>query len=297
MVTTAQIPGWLRGEYPFTPHRHRLPDGTGLSFLDEGPRTRGAVVMVHGNPTWSYYYRHLVRALAPTRRCVVPDHVGMGFSDKPEHRAYTLAQRIADLEDLITSLGLEQIDLVVHDWGGAIGLGFAGRHPEKIRRLVILNTAAFPDNRIPARIALCRAPLLGPLIVRGCNGFAWPATWMAMARRALSAEEKRGYLYPYGSWGDRVAVSAFVRDIPMDTAHPSHATLAGVEAGLAHLQGKDALIVWGGRDFCFNDHFLERWRKLLPGAPVHRIADAGHYVLDDAREEVVPGITTFLARD
>lgn len=297
MVTTPQIPGWLQAEYPFTPRRHRLPDGTGLSFLDEGPRAATAVVMVHGNPTWSYYYRHLVRALAPARRCVVPDHVGMGFSDKPENRAYSLAQRIADLEDLIASLGLEQIDLVVHDWGGAIGLGFAGRHPEKVRRLVILNTAAFPDSRIPARIALCRAPFLGPLVVRGCNGFAWPATWMAMSRRALSAEEKRGYLLPYGSWADRVAVNAFVRDIPMDAAHPSHATLSEVEARLAGLRDKEALILWGGRDFCFNDHFLERWRGLLPAASVHRVADAGHYVLDDAREDVVPRVTAFLKRD
>ncbi len=297
MVTTTQIPGWLRAEYPFSPCRHRLPDGTHLSFLDEGPRALTAVVMVHGNPTWSYYYRYLVRALAPTRRCVVPDHAGMGFSDKPEHRPYTLAQRIADLEDLITSLKLKQVDLVVHDWGGAIGLGFAGRHPEMVRRLVILNTAAFPDNRIPARIALCRAPFLGPLIVRGCNGFAWPATWMAMGRRALSAEEKRGYLFPYSSWADRVAVNAFVRDIPMDTAHPSYPTLSAVEAGLEGLHRKDARIIWGGRDFCFNDHFLERWRVIIPGASVHRIADAGHYVLDDAREEVVPRITAFLAQE
>jgi pimeloyl-ACP methyl ester carboxylesterase len=296
MVTKAQIPGWLQAEYPFSPRRHRLADGTGLSYLDEGPRAHTAVVMVHGNPTWSYYYRHLVRALAPTRRCVVPDHVGMGLSDKPGDRAYTLAQRIADLEHLIASLGLEQVDLVVHDWGGAIGLGFAGRHPEKVRRITILNTAAFSDTRIPARIALCRAPLLGPLIVRGCNGFAWPATWMAMSRRALGAGEKRGYLFPYGSWADRVAVNAFVRDIPMDTAHPSHATLAAVEAGLADLRRREALIVWGGRDFCFNDRFLARWRGFLPEASVHRIADAGHYVLDDAREEVVPRISAFLTR-
>lgn len=297
MVTKAQIPGWLRAEYPFSPRRHRLADGTGLSYLDEGPRAHTAVVMVHGNPTWSYYYRHVVRALVPKSRCVVPDHIGMGLSDKPQHRAYTLAQRIEDLEDLIASLGLEQVDLVVHDWGGAIGLGFAGRHPEKVRRLVILNTAAFPDARIPARIALCRAPFLGPLIVRGCNGFAWPATWMAMARRALSTEEKRGYLYPYSSWADRVAVNAFVRDIPMDTVHPSHSTLSAVEAGLEGLHRKDAQIIWGGRDFCFNDHFLERWRAVFPAASVHRIADAGHYVLDDAREEVVPRVTAFLTQE
>ncbi len=296
MVNSTQIPGWLASEYPFTPRRFSLSDGTKLSFLDEGPRSDSAVLMVHGNPTWSYYYRHLVKALAPARRCVVPDHVGMGFSQKPESRAYTLEQRITDLEDWVASLGLRQLDVVVHDWGGAIGLGFAGRHPEMVRRLVILNTAAFPDARIPARIAVCRLPLLGPLLVRGLNGFAWPATRMAMARRRLSADERRGYLLPYGSWADRVAVNAFVRDIPMEQGNPTRATLEAVEAGLARLREKEAVIVWGGRDFCFNDHFLERWRAILPAAAVHHLADAGHYVLDDARDEVVPLIRTFLER-
>lgn len=296
MVSATPIPGWLVAEYQFTPRRFALSDGTALSFLDEGPRSDSAVLMVHGNPTWSYYYRHLVRALAPARRCVVPDHVGMGFSPKPAARAYTLEQRITDLEDWVASLGLRQLDLVVHDWGGAIGLGFAGRHPEKVRRLVILNTAAFPDARIPARIAVCRLPLLGPLLVRGLNGFAWPATRMAMARRRLSADERRGYLLPYGSWTDRVAVNAFVRDIPMEQGHPTRATLEAVEAGLSRLREKEAMIVWGGRDFCFNDHFLGRWRVILPTAAVHHLADAGHYVLDDARDEVVPLIRTFLER-
>lgn len=296
MVNTPQIPGWLAAEYPFTPRLFALSDGAALSFLDEGPRSDSAVLMVHGNPTWSYYYRHLVRALAPYRRCVVPDHVGMGFSQKPESRAYTLEQRITDLEDWVASLGLRQLDLVVHDWGGAIGLGFAGRHPERVRRLVILNTAAFPDARIPARIAVCRLPLVGPLLVRGLNGFAWPATRMAMAQRRLSADERRGYLLPYGSWADRVAVNAFVRDIPMEQGHPTRATLEAVEAGLARLREKEAMIVWGGRDFCFNDHFLGRWREILPTAAVHHLADAGHYVLDDARDEVVPLIRTFLER-
>ncbi len=296
MVTSTQIPGWLASEYPFTPRRFALCDGTKLSFLDEGPRSDSAVLMVHGNPTWSYYYRHLVKALAPARRCVVPDHVGMGFSQKPESRAYTLEQRFTDLEDWVASLGLRQLDVVVHDWGGAIGLGFAGRHPEMVRRLVILNTAAFPDARIPARIAVCRLPVLGPLLVRGLNGFAWPATRMAMARRRLSADERRGYLLPYGSWADRVAVNAFVRDIPMEQGHPTRATLEAVEAGLARLREKEAMIVWGGRDFCFNDHFLGRWRAILPGAAVHHLADAGHYVLDDAREGAVPLIRTFLER-
>ncbi|MEO5960776.1 MAG: alpha/beta fold hydrolase [Opitutaceae bacterium] len=283
-------------EYGFAPKSFATPRGATMSFIDEGPRAESAVLMLHGNPTWSFYYRHLVDSLRCVRRCVAPDHIGMGLSDKPQDYDYTLATRIADIEALVASLGLKQIDLVVHDWGGAIGFGFAARHPEMVRRIVILNTAAFTIDRIPARIAFCKTPFAGPLIVRGFNGFARPATTMAMHRRALTAEEKVGYLFPYGSWADRVAVNAFVQDIPMDSTHPSWPALKSAEHGIVQFSQRPAMIIWGGKDFCFDDAFLARWRKFLPNAEVHRIADAGHYVLEDARDEVVPKIAAFLTR-
>lgn len=294
MVTPPPIPEWLAREYPFVPYAFRTAAGARLSYLDEGPRSAEAVLMLHGNPTWSFYYRHLVRALAPTMRCIVPDHIGMGLSQKPADYSYTLATRIGDIEALVASLGLTRIHLVVHDWGGAIGFGFAARHPELIGKLTVLNTGAFASTRIPGRIALCKAPFIGPLLVRGCNGFAWPATWMSMHRRVLTTVEKDALLFPYDSWANRIAVSAFVQDIPMATEHPTWSTLAAVEHGLPQFRTHPALIVWGGRDFCFNDSFLDRWRQELPGATVRRIADAGHYVLEDAREEVVPQILAFL---
>jgi haloalkane dehalogenase len=279
---------------PFASRSFTTPAGARMNYVDEGPRDDSAVLMLHGNPTWSFYYRDLVKALAPARRCLAPDHVGMGLSEKPAAYDYTLAARIADVEALVASLGLKRIDLVVHDWGGAIGFGLAVRRPELVRRLVILNTAAFTSERIPLRIAVCKLPIVGALLVRGLNGFAGPATWMAMHRRALTPEEKRAYLAPYDSWANRVAVNAFVRDIPMRQSHPSWSTLRSVEQGLPQFRNRPALIVWGGRDFCFNDHFLARWREILPRADVHRLADAGHYVLEDAREKAVPLISEFL---
>lgn len=287
------VPDWLRPLYPFNPRTVVTPGGATLSYLDEGAGDE-AVLMVHGNPTWSFYYRELVSALAPVRRCIVPDHIGMGFSEKPGNYAYTLKTRIDDLEALVTKLGLTKVHLVVHDWGGAIGFGLAARRPGLIGRIVILNTAAFPSTRIPARIALCKTAGLGTALVRGANGFAWPATWMAMHRRSLSAEERRAFLLPYGSWADRVAVDAFVKDIPMDEEHPTWKTLQGVADGLAHFRDRPALIVWGGRDFCFNDSFYEEWHSRLPQASTHYLADAGHYVLADANTEVVPLIKSFL---
>ena len=287
------LPDWLRALYPFTPRRFTTPGGAEMSYLDEGQGT-AAVLMVHGNPTWSFYYRELVKAISPKRRCIVPDHIGMGLSDKPETYTYTLKQRIDDLEALIDTLGVTQLDLVVHDWGGAIGFGLAARRSAMIRRIVILNTAAFPVPQIPARIALCKAPVIGPALVRGLNGFAWPATWMAMSRRALSNDESRGYLWPYNNWANRVAVSAFVQDIPMKDAHPTLKTLKQVEKGISQFHNLPTLIVWGGRDFCFNDTFYHEWEARLPQAEKLYLDDAGHYVLEDARGDVVPRICEHL---
>ncbi len=290
----ALLPDWLAREYPFTPRTFLTPRRARMSYLDEGPRSDEIVLLLHGNPTWSYYYRWLVRALSAGQRCIAPDHIGMGLSEKPEDYDYTLAVRIADIEALVNSLGARRVHLVVHDWGGAIGFGFAARHPAMMGRLVILNTAAFALPRIPARIAVCKLPVIGPALVRAFNGFAAPATRMAMARRRLSADEKRGYLWPYGSWADRIAVSEFVQDIPLRVGDRSWEALQAVEQGLLLMRDRPALVVWGGRDFCFDDVFLQRWRTELPQAAVHRIPDAGHYVLDDARAEVIPLITGFL---
>lgn len=268
-----------------------------MSYVDEGPRSDEAVLMLHGNPTWSFFYRSLVREVSPSMRCIAPDHVGMGLSAKPESYEYTLESRIRDIEALVASLGLRRVHLVVHDWGGAIGLGFAGRHPELMGKIVILNTAAFPSSRIPLRIGLCRVPFLGTVLVRGLNGFAEAATWMAMASRRLTWDERNGYLYPYRSWAARVAVHAFVRDIPMEANHRSRKTLEGVAANLPLLGRSEKLVVWGARDFCFDDGILSRWREIYPDARVERLETAGHYVLEDAGDRATTPIRDFLTRN
>jgi len=280
--------------YPFTPRTFVTPGGAKLSYLDEGPRQDEAVLMLHGNPTWSFYYRDLVRELSPNLRCIVPDHVGMGLSDKPRDYDYSLASRIADIEALVASLGLRRVHLVLHDWGGAIGFGWAARRPDLLGRIVILNTAAFPSPRIPLRIALCRVPVLGAFLVRGLNGFARQAAGMAMHRRRLTPDERRGYLFPYDSWAHRIGVHRFVQDIPMAQDHPSRATLEGIERALPQFAAHPALILWGAADFCFDDYFLFQWRGLFPRAVSERYADAGHYVLEDAGPEVRRRIATFL---
>jgi pimeloyl-ACP methyl ester carboxylesterase len=288
------IPDWLRRLYPFEPKSFSTPSGARMNYVDEGPRSDEAVLMLHGNPTWSFYFRDLVQTLSPHLRCIAPDHVGMGLSDKPQDYDYRLSTRIADIEALVAHLGLRRIHLVVHDWGGAIGFGFAARRPELIGKLVILNTAAFASPWIPRRIALCRTQFPGTLLVRRANAFAWPAIWMAMHRRKLSADEKRAYLWPYDSWVNRVAVDAFVKDIPLEATHPSRPKLCEIEAALPKFSDQPALIAWGGRDFCFDRRFFDRWRAIFPQAQVEPYADAGHYVLEDAGPDIRRRISEFL---
>lgn len=275
--------------YPFTPKSFVI-NGLAMSYLDEG--TGPVIVMLHGNPTWSFYYRNLVLALRSEFRVIVPDHMGCGLSAKPQQYPYTLDTHINNLAALITHLGITDLSLMVHDWGGAIGMGFAGRHPEMIRSLVITNTAAFRSKRIPWRIWLCRLPWLGALLVRGCNGFARPAVTMAVARK-LSCEVAQGYLAPYNSWRNRVAIYGFVRDIPLDENHRSWSVLSSVEANLAKLRSKPMLVLWGGRDFCFDNVFYAEWLKRFPEARRHYFAGAGHYLLEDAGDEIEPMVRDF----
>lgn len=288
-MSSLTIPEKLKGEYPFEPQRLKLSCGHEMSYLDEGEGF--PVLMVHGNPTWSFYYRNVVKKLRGKFRCIVPDHIGCGLSDKPGSAySYRLEQRIQDLGELIDHLKLERFDIVVHDWGGVIGLGAALRRFERLRRVTILNTAAYVDRRIPSRIALCRAPFFGKLLVQGFNGFAGPAVSMSVHKKPLSKLEAEGMLLPYRTWGNRRAVYEFVKDIPMHASHPSFDTLVSVENDLLKLRKRDVSILWGGRDFCFNDHFYERWRRFLPDATAFRYPDAGHYILEDEKESCCEAI-------
>lgn len=279
----------IKGLYPFKSNFLEVGAGQ-MHYVDEG--SGSPMLMVHGNPTWSFYYRDLAKEFCKTNRVVVPDHLGCGLSDMPKGYDYTLENRIRDLETLVKFLDLKNITLVVHDWGGAIGMGFATRHPDLIERVVILNTAAFRSERIPFRISLCKNKLFGDFLVRYFNGFAWPATFMT-TRKKLSPKVKKGYLLPYHDPQHRIAVSEFVKDIPMDPEHRSYKTLKEIEEKLP-LLGCPKLILWGGRDFCFNDEFFAKWKNIYPDSIHKYYKDAGHYVLEDEGEDVQKQIEAFM---
>ncbi len=281
--------------------RFLTANGQRMHYLDEGPGSGEPIVMVHGNPTWSFFFRKLVADLSDQYRTVVPDHIGMGLSGVPTDKeyAYTLASRIDDLEALLEARRItSNITLIVHDWGGSIGLGFALRHPERVKRLVILNTAAFhlPEGKaFPPSLRVARAPFIGPFLVRGLNAFVVKAA-NTCAVTSLPSGVRQGYLDPYNNWRNRRAVLRFVQDIPLDPSDAAYDLATELDESIERYQGLPVLICWGLRDYIFDADILAEWRRRLPDAEVHAFDNAGHYVLEDVGTEVSQLVRSFLER-
>ncbi len=291
-------------DYPFTPRRIQLRSGISMSYLDEGPRDAEVVVMLHGNPSWSYYWRHLVLALRDRYRCIVPDHIGMGLSDKPSDAAdasprydYTLQSRVDDLATLLDRLGITgPVTLAVHDWGGMIGFGWALSHLPQVKRLVILNTAAFPlpaAKAMPWQLSLGRDSRLGGFLIRAFNLFARGAARLGTERR-LPGAVRRAYIAPYSGWRNAIGTLRFMQDIPLQADDPAWPLVEQAGRRLPEFADRPAYIGWGLRDFVFDQHCLDAFTSALPQAEVHAFEDAGHYVLEDKHEVLVPMIRRFL---
>ncbi|WP_369682038.1 alpha/beta fold hydrolase [Malonomonas rubra] len=290
----------LKKEYPF--ESHFLPlNQLKYHYLDEGQGN--PVVMLHGNPSWSFYYRNLVAELREQYRVIVPDHIGCGLSDKPADSlyAFTLKQRVDDLEALLEHLDIKSnITLVVHDWGGMIGMAFATRHPERIARLVILNTAAFhlPQSKpLPTALRICRDTQFGAFLVQGFNLFARGAAVVGCKRNPMKSDLRKAYCAPYDNWQHRVATLRFVQDIPLVEGDPGYDIVSEVQDNLQQFAELPICICWGEKDFVFDMHFLNEWRQRFPQAQVHSFADCGHYILEDAKEDVIPIIRKFLTEN
>jgi haloalkane dehalogenase len=285
--------------YPFTSRTAQV-NGWSMHYVDEG--SGEPILMVHGNPTWSFYFRKLIGGLSRDYRAIAPDHIGCGRSARPAPSEYgfRLQNRVDDLEALCSHLGLDRnLTLVLHDWGGAIGMALAVRRPERIARLVLLNTAAFlkPQNKpLPFALRLVRGvPFLATPAVLGLNLFARGAAWTASAK-GLRSDVRKGLLAPYNSWRNRLATLRFVQDIPLSPEDPSYALLEQVDHGLRAFKAKPVLICWGERDFVFDRDYLAEWCRRFPLAEVHRFPNAGHYVLEDVPDRILQLLAAFLKR-
>ena len=230
-------------------------NGIRMHYIDQGSddTSDDTIVMLHGNPTWSYYYRNLIKELSKTNRIIAPDHIGMGLSDKPQNIDYSLSFHIDNLEKLIEHLNLKDITLIVHDWGGAIGFGYTVNNHHNVKKIVVLNSSAFFDKRVPWRIKVCRN-FAGSCLVRCFNLFAIAATRMATYTK-LPKEVRAKYLEPYDTYENRIGIYTFLRDIPIEKEHRTRQLLDSIESKLTEIKS-EVLILWGARDFCFTTHFM-----------------------------------------
>lgn len=296
------------GSFPFAPHFTDAPDFR-MHYVDEGQRSGEVVLCLHGEPTWGYLYRRLVPAVAETHRVIVPDHMGFGKSATPPDRTYWLQDHIDNLERFALALDLRDITLVMHDFGGPVGMGLAARHPDRIRRVISANGPtpfgqADLFERLTANVAVspwfqwvlkaekegCLETVLGHLgfnilSTLKQNGFENNSvindTWLsAYGAHFASSADCLGAI----GWAKGLAIGA-------------HRFEAPDAAALSAIRAKPALAIWGEADCTLRaEHFLPLFAELFPSAPIHRLAGVGHYCLEDASDTVVSLVSEFLRR-
>jgi cis-3-alkyl-4-acyloxetan-2-one decarboxylase len=286
----AELVGDFNGTFPFEP-RYLQAGDVRIHYADEGPSDAAAVLMLHGNGTWGYMYRRPIAELsARGHRCVAPDHMGFGRSEKPPHLGrYTLQVHIDNLVALLEELDLRDVLLVAHDWGGPIGLGALLEHRDRLRGAVLINTWAWElPSFLPPFLREFRADGLGEILALAGNLFVESIPG-GMARRNLDPLVMDAYRAPFPDYWSRVGTLAFQRDIPLTERDRSSPTMSSIESRLPELD-VPVTLVWGMRDRVFQPVFLDQWRQLLPRAKVVELDDAAHFVLEDRPDAVVEAV-------
>lgn len=270
---------------------------SGLCYYRDGEGE--PLVMVHGNPTWSFLYRYLFDQLRSSFQVVAYDHLGCGYSARPDSVVYpyTLQARIVDLLTLVDYLfPKERLTLIMHDWGVAIGLGYASRFPKRIKQLVILNGAAFHlpvGKRFPWQLGVFRNRYCGRFFCQQTSLFL-KAVLSTCSSYGLTAEVAEAYCHPYQTANDRLAIWKFVEDIPLVADDASYQTLQKIEQNLERLVDVTMMFCWGAKDFIFDDDFLNYWQELFPNACYRVYQEAGHLVPEDAPSQLVEDLGDFL---
>jgi len=283
---------------PFQSHFITI-DGFQMHYLDEGPLDggKGTVVLLHGNPTWVFYYRNLISSLRSEMRVIAPDFLGCGLSDHPSNKHYRARDRIEQISQLLAALGVEKFSLVMHDWGGSIGTGVAIKDPSRIEKLVYLNTTLTETESLPKIIKTAATPYIGKFLTQITRYFLKLTTTTGVGvYKKVPKEIRKGYLYPYKGRARRSAIWDFVRDIPFDGDHPTYAQMLELADKLPSLAKIPVQIIWGLRDICFHREMLDKVAEHFPQASVLEIVDASHLVLEDSPEIVIPAVTEFLVR-
>jgi len=286
------IPAWLDiTEYPFVQHFFRTPAGN-MQYVDEG--NGEPIVFVHGNPAWSFEFRHLIKAFSPTNRCIAPDLIGFGLSDKPPGWSYLPKEHAENLDLLLESLNLDTITLVVGDWGGPIGLSYTLRHPQKIKNIVITNTwlwSVSSDWYFRAFSAFVGGPV-GRWLIRNRNFFAGTIVRSAFGdKQKLTPAIHAHYLMPLSTPEERKGSWVFPREII-----GSSDWLESLWEKRDLLSEKNILIAWGMKDIAFRERELKTWTAAFPRATVITFAGVGHFVPEERPDELIRAIRDLLRK-
>ena len=288
------LDGDFYGTFAFEP-RFLETAGGKLHYIDEGPRDSAPLLFLHGNPTWSYYWRRPIAELvAQGHRCVALDHMGFGRSYKPPHlSAYSLRRHLDNAIALVDALDLRDISLVAHDWGGPIGLGAMIERVDRLARLALLNTWAWElPSFLPPMLREFRGEGSGEILILGGN-LSIESIPSGMARRDLDPVMMEAYRAPFPDYWSRAGMLAFQRDIPLTERDHSATLMASIHERLSSLN-VPVLLIWGMRDPVFQPIFLDQWRELFPQAESVELAGASHFVVEDDPDGVIGAIEQFL---
>jgi haloalkane dehalogenase len=290
VIDTNKNPDWINpAEYPFQPHFLSLDAGR-MHYVDEGQGE--TIVMVHGTPTWSFLYRNLIKTLSSNYRVIAPDHIGFGLSEKPEHWSYLPQEHARNLNSLIEQLDLKDITLVVHDFGGPIGLSYAIEHPENVKQIVILNTFLWSlkgdrqfelpgkiFNNPIGRFAYKRLNFSPKVMIRSAWG----------DKKKLTKEIHRHYIQALPTPSDRQGTWVFLQQLI-----GSSDWYRSLWERRDNIRSKPALILWGMKDIAFKQKELERWKSLFPEAQVVCFPEAGHFLQEEEGESIASVMENFL---
>lgn len=292
-MPAAPRPEWVSDAmFPFESRFFDTPDGHRMHYADEGEGS--PIVLVHGNPSWSFEFRHLVGGLRDEFRCIAPDHIGFGLSSRSDqrgdHHPATHAERFVAL---LEHLDVRDATLFLTDWGGPIGLDFARRHPDRVSRIVIANTWCWPvadDRHFRMFSFMMRSPV-GQFLIRRFNAFVRQVMPRAVGDKAVLTPEVMHHYRNAQPRGERAACAAL----------PGHIIgasdwLASIWDDRGAFADKPALALWGLRDIAFRRQELEHWQSALTDVEVHAFEDCGHFLAEEAPERILPLLREFMRR-
>lgn len=282
MKSKHTAPDWLdQSEYPFESHYFELPTGK-MHYVDEG--TNDPIVMVHGNPGWSFEFRKTVKELSGTHRCIAPDHIGFGLSNKPFDWDYLPKSHAKNFELFMDSLNLKDITLVVSDWGGPIGLSYAINHPEKIKKLILLNTWMWSVEKDPyyRKFSKIMGGAFGRFMIKNFNTFGKKVVKKAMGDKKPARHIHEHYFKHLATKKDRKGCYIFPKEII-----GSSKWLDSLWQQREKINAIPTTLIWGMKDIAFREKELNHWIENWHNPKVLKLKEAGHFPQEEAPEVVI----------